>query len=184
MAQDRYAGLGDWYDASASESAESSRDALTALLGPGEGWCLDLGCGTGLYMGIIESTGRLPIGVDRSAEQLRIASSRSSRLVQGDAARLPFANSAFSTVAAVWVTTDVDALESTLSEVARVLASGGRLVMYGVHPCFNGPFVENLADGSRTVHPGYRGVGSALERTLVGGGRNPKSAWYVASSVS
>ena len=39
-------------------AAELSRDALVDLLGPGDGLCLDLGCGTGLYGTIIESTGR------------------------------------------------------------------------------------------------------------------------------
>jgi SAM-dependent methyltransferase len=45
-------------------------------VGPGDGDCLDLGCGTGRYLAAIESTGRTVVGVDRSADQLRLARSR------------------------------------------------------------------------------------------------------------
>jgi SAM-dependent methyltransferase len=45
---------------------------IDELLGPGGGLCLDLGCGGGLYFAVLASTGRTVVGLDRSADQLRI----------------------------------------------------------------------------------------------------------------
>ena len=46
----RYDGHADWYDESATGSAELGRDSILELLGDaGDGPCLDLGCGTGVY---------------------------------------------------------------------------------------------------------------------------------------
>jgi hypothetical protein len=32
-------------------------------------------------------------------------------------------------------------------------------MFYGVHPCFNGPCIENRPDGALVVHPTYRTAG-------------------------
>lgn len=37
-----------------------------------------------------------------------------------------------------------------------MLRPGGRLLLFGIHPCFNGPSVENREDGARIIHPSYR----------------------------
>lgn len=152
----RYDGLGDWYDGFAAQSAASGSEAIAGLLGGGNGVCLDVGCGTGLYFDVIRSTGRLPIGVDLSRDQLRRAFKRGGRLAQADAAALPFRSGAVETVTALWVSTDIDDFAAAVREAARCLMTGGTLLVYGVHPCFNGPLVESLDDGSRLIHPGYR----------------------------
>jgi len=154
----RYDGLADWYEETARPSAEFSRDALVDLLGHTGGLCLDLGCGTGLYGDILRKAGRIVIGVDISRDQLRLAAEREP-VAAGDAARLPFRDCAFDDVAAIWVHGDFDDLPGVLAEVARVLRPGGRLVLFGVHPCFNGPCVENRDEGARLVHPNYRESG-------------------------
>src|SRR5262249_44187051 len=120
---------------------------------------LDLGCGTGQYFDAIRGTGRTPIGLDVSADQLRLATGRDRALVRADAAALPFADNVFATVTIMWVSTDVDDFGAVLREVARVLCPGGLLVFYGVPPCFNGPCVELREDGGRIVHPTYRIAG-------------------------
>jgi SAM-dependent methyltransferase len=155
----RYDGLAEWYDSFNGPAAESNRAELARLLGPGDGWCLDLGCGTGLYFDVVRATGRTVVGLDRSADQLGVAAGRSGALVHGDAARLPFADGVFSTVLALWISTDVDDFAAVLREAARVLRPGGLLIVYGVHPCLNGPCVENRPDGARIVHPTYRVAG-------------------------
>jgi len=91
----RYDGLAEWYDSFNGPAAESNRAELARLLGPGDGWCLDLGCGTGLYFDVVRATGRTVVGLDRSADQLGVATGRSGALVHGDAARLPFADGVF-----------------------------------------------------------------------------------------
>jgi ubiquinone/menaquinone biosynthesis C-methylase UbiE len=156
MSAVRYDGLADWYDAYNAPAAAANEAHIADLLGPGDGWCLDLGCGTGLYAAALSRTGRTVVGLDRSADQLRVAAQRGRRLMQADAAALPFPAATFSAVAALWVSTDVDDFAIVLREAARVLRPDGVLLFYGVHPCFNGPHVEPRHDDSRVVHPTYR----------------------------
>lgn len=155
----RYDGLADWYDSYNGPAAENNRMELLRLLGPGDGLCLDLGCGTGHYFDVIRTSGRTVVGLDRSGDQLRLARGREGRLVHADAAALPFADGVFPTVAALWVSTDVDDFAAVLGEAARVLKPGGFLVFYGVHPCFNGPHIQPRDDGAVIVHPTYRAAG-------------------------
>jgi len=157
--QSRYDGHAEWYDAWNKPHADQNAPDPRALLGPGEGPCLDLGCGSGHYFDAIAATGRIPVGLDRSAGQLRIAASRSRRIVQGDGAALPFADGTFPTVATIYISTDVDDFAAVLAEAARVLAPGGLLAFYGAHPCFNGPHIEWLDDGGVRAHPTYRRTG-------------------------
>jgi SAM-dependent methyltransferase len=175
-AKARYDGHADWYDDFFGWRAAENFSELTELLGRGDGYCLDLGCGTGLYLNAIAATGRTVVGLDRSADQLRIARGRlplrgqrpvpqknastmGSGLVQGDGAALPFADATFETVAAIWISTDVDDFGAVLAEAVRVLRPGGLLVFYGAHPCFNGPHSELLDDGAVVVHASYRNAG-------------------------
>jgi ubiquinone/menaquinone biosynthesis C-methylase UbiE len=97
----RYDGLADWYDEYNGPAAEHHGAELLHLLGPGTGPCLDLGCGTGHYFAAIRASGRTPVGLDRSADQLRLARGRDPHVIQADAAALPFAAGAFPTVTAL-----------------------------------------------------------------------------------
>jgi SAM-dependent methyltransferase len=98
------------------------------------------------------------VGIDVSADQLGFARVRSERcnLVRADAARLPFADRAFDAVVMAFVHTDLDDLDATLAEAARVLARGGRLVHLGIHPCFIGPFARHRPGEPPVLLPGYR----------------------------
>jgi SAM-dependent methyltransferase len=155
----RYDGLADWYDDWNAPHAARNAAEVVDLLGPGEGLCLDLGCGTGQYFGALAATGRTVVGLDRSADQLRIARGRSRHLVQADAATLPFADATFAAVATLWISTDVDDFTAVLAEADRVLAPGGLVAFYGVHPCFNGPHTQWMDDGGILAHPNYRYAG-------------------------
>jgi SAM-dependent methyltransferase len=155
----RYDGHADWYDSWNQPHAEHNAAAIQDLLGPGEGPCLDLGCGAGHYFDTLAATGRTVVGLDYSADQLRFAARRSRRVVRADAAALPFADRTFPAVAAMWISTDVDDVAPVLAEAARVLTPGGVFVFYGAHPCFNGPHVEWLEDGGVRAHPTYRQAG-------------------------
>jgi ubiquinone/menaquinone biosynthesis C-methylase UbiE len=155
----RYDGHADWYDGWNQPNAERNAPYVRDVLGQGTGLCLDLGCGSGHYVDALSATGRTVIGLDRSADQLRIARGRCDRLVQSDAAALPFADGTFSAVAAMWISTDVDDFTAVLAEAARVLAPGGLLLYFGAHPCFNGPHVEWMDDGGVLAHDTYRQPG-------------------------
>jgi ubiquinone/menaquinone biosynthesis C-methylase UbiE len=102
LTRSRYDGYAEWYDGWNQPHAEHNAPAVLDLLGPGEGLCLDLGCGCGHYFDALASTGRTVIGLDRSADQLRIARDRCRRIVQGDGAALPFANGTFPAVLTLW----------------------------------------------------------------------------------
>ena len=159
LTRPRYDGYADWYDSWNKQHAERNAPDVRELLGPGDGLCLDLGCGGGLYFDVLAATGRTVVGLDRSADQLRIARGRSPQIVQGDAAALPFADGTFRAVATLWISTDVDDFAAVLAEASRVLAPGGRLIFYGAHPCFNGPHTQLLDDGGILAHPTYRLAG-------------------------
>ena len=112
-------------------------------------------CGTGLHFEALRASGRALTGIDISADQLRIASTRHGRLVRADAARLPFAAGAFDGVSATYLHTDVDDIAPIFAEVARVLRPGGGFVYLGTHPCFIGHFADRRDDGRRVIDDGY-----------------------------
>src|SRR6476646_6938623 len=94
----RYDGLADWYDARYVAGAEPHQPGLLELLGPGSGPCLDIGCGTGRNFETIRASGRSVVGLDFSADQLRLARTRTDGpLMVADAAVLPFADASFDT---------------------------------------------------------------------------------------
>lgn len=88
------------------------------------GRVLDLGCGEGRF---------LPqggIGLDIDLERLRVARGRSPLVVRADARAIPFADASFDTVYAHRMLNDTGDVERVLREVARVLRSDGRLLVF------------------------------------------------------
>jgi SAM-dependent methyltransferase len=152
----RYDGHAEWYEQWNKPKAERNAAEIEELLGPGwpgpELRRRAVLRGPGLDRADV-------VGVDRSADQLRIARGRSRQVVQGDAAALPFADCTFSAVALLWVSTDVDDFMAVLAEAMRVLEPAGLIVFYGAHPCFNGPHAQWLDDGGVLAHPTYRQAG-------------------------
>ena len=176
MAPARYDGMADWYDETVAAYSATATPLLLRLVGTGPGTCLDVGCGTGAHLAALAGAGWSVVGVDASADQLRVARHRSGSLgralVQGDAAELPFADAALDLVVSAFTHTDVDNFAALAAETRRVLRPDGRFVYVGLHPCFTGPLAEQpRADGARVVHPGYRTAGwrSGGPGTVVGG---------------
>ncbi len=172
----RYDEFADWYDRYIREDKAGitrlAGDTLAELLGPGPGRCLDLCCGGGIHMPVLLGAGWAVVGVDESAEQLRIARDRLGdrvELVKADANALPFPDCSFDAIAAAFVHSDVGEFELVLAEAARVLRPGKRLVHIGTHPCFVAPSIE-LVEGGRVVHPGYRREGWSRDGPGIGAG--------------
>lgn len=151
----RYDGIAEWYDEQVRD-APHRRQVLRGYLQRGHGTCLDLGCGTGRDLPVVEEFGWTAVGLELSGGLLRLARRYSGHLVRADAEHLPFASDTFPMVVSCWTSTDVDRFDVMLTEVARVLRANGSFLFYGAHPCFNGPHVQNRPDGSRIVHPTYR----------------------------
>jgi ubiquinone/menaquinone biosynthesis C-methylase UbiE len=129
MAPARYDGMADWYDETVAAYSATATPLLLRLVGTGPGTCLDVGCGTGAHLAALAGAGWSVVGVDASADQLRVARHRSGSLgralVQGDAAELPFADAALDLVVSEFTHTDVDSFAALAAETRRA-ATGGR----------------------------------------------------------
>ncbi|MFF4348993.1 class I SAM-dependent methyltransferase [Streptomyces sp. NPDC001530] len=144
----------DWYNdfmspTTGGEYIQRVHATLQDLLGPGEGTCLDVCCGTGAHAPALAGTGWTPVGVDLSGGQL-LHAIRRLPVVVGDATALPFGDGSVPAVVCVLAHTDVPDYAAVLREVARVLRPGGRFVHLGVHPCFIGAFAD-WSEGPRVL---------------------------------
>lgn len=161
MTRAKYDGLADEYEAFADDHSPyyvRADEALRRMLGRGTGRCLDLGCGGGRYMPSIGDLGWTAVGVDESADQLRVARERdpAAELVQCDATDLPFPDSTFDAAISMFTHTDFIDFSDALRETLRVLKSGAQFVYIGNHPCFVGPTAEHVDTGLPKLHAGYR----------------------------
>jgi SAM-dependent methyltransferase len=164
-----YDGLADWYDGYVAPQREHVEPVLRDLLGRGRGRCLDIGCGGGAYVHALVDLGWDVIGIDVSADQLRVAQERAGDLaedfVQADATDLPFEDESFDAAVALGVSTDVEPWEQVVLEAARVLRSGSPFVHVGVHPCLVGPHSLYQEEGdTRVVGSGYRDRSRQFDR--------------------
>jgi SAM-dependent methyltransferase len=163
VATARYDGHADWYDATFGFLGTDAGfgGLLGRLLGPATGdtrLCLDIGCGTGLHVAAVHALGYTVVGVDVSADQLRIAASRNPRLVRADAGRLPLRDASVPAVVMTFVHTDVDDFAAVIAEAARVLRPGGQLLYLGIHPAYVGAFLDRTTESDIhkvTVTAGY-----------------------------
>ncbi|MBT0768160.1 class I SAM-dependent methyltransferase [Kineosporia sp. J2-2] len=99
------------------------------------GVALDAACGTGRFAETLTRRGHRVIGVDGSADMLRVARSRvpSARFALGDLRRLPVADMSVDLVVCALALSHVASLEPVMAEFARVLTPGGHLVISDVH---------------------------------------------------
>jgi SAM-dependent methyltransferase len=154
-----YDEIADWYEeeflprTSADDPLGIDR-SLRDLLGPGEGRCLEIGCGTGVHAATVRALGWTPIGVDVSAGMLRHAQGRLA-CARADAQWLPLRDGAVDAAIAVMVHTDMPGYPAVLREAARVVRPGGAFVHVGVHPCFCGGFADRSDPDAVVIRPGY-----------------------------
>ncbi|MEB8341883.1 class I SAM-dependent methyltransferase [Streptomyces endophyticus] len=109
--------------------AQAAADAVLGLVPENAHTLLDLACGTGLVTRRMTRPGLHPIGVDRASGMLRAAAPRlSGAALQADARQLPFVDSTFDAVTAVWLLHLLDDAAPVIAEAARVLRPGGVFV--------------------------------------------------------
>jgi ubiquinone/menaquinone biosynthesis C-methylase UbiE len=103
---------------------------------------LDLGCGWGRHLRLLEEAGHSVIGLDLSLALLRRAADPTdgvgtSPVVAGNMLRLPFRDEAFDVVVnlatSLGLLLDDRDAAGALAEARRVLAPGGRLLLEGMH---------------------------------------------------
>jgi SAM-dependent methyltransferase len=119
-----------WADLAESHNQPLFEAVLDAAgVGPGTR-LLDVGCGTGLTLVLAAGRGAIPSGLDVSPGLLCIARERlpDADLRDGDMESLPFADASFDAVAGVNAFQFAGDPRRALSEAARVLRPGGRVV--------------------------------------------------------
>lgn len=96
---------------------------------------LDVACGTGDFSELADAIGARSIGLDYAAGMLKRAAERQdgAPFVRGDASSLPFSDGSFDAVTCGFALRNFVDIEPVLQEMARVLRSGGRLVLLEVY---------------------------------------------------
>jgi demethylmenaquinone methyltransferase / 2-methoxy-6-polyprenyl-1,4-benzoquinol methylase len=107
------------------------RRAVRELRLPGGALVLDLACGTGDLCRELDGSGYRAIGVDFSHGMLMSARTRAP-LLEADVLRLPFADAAADGATSGFALRNVASLEAFLTEVARVVRTGGRVALLDV----------------------------------------------------
>lgn len=97
---------------------------------------LDLACGAGRHQGPLADVGLRPVGLDLSADLLKLAAGRPGapgRLLRGDMRQLPFGDESFGAVASFFTSfgyfATVEEDVRVLEEVRRVLTPGGGVLL-------------------------------------------------------
>ena len=118
---------------------------------------LDLGCGEGTRLGLIERNGKSLTGIDTSSSALKKAKAKlpEVKFIPGNIEKLPFDNESFDLVYSAFVFEHLDEPEQVLKEAVRVFKKGGNLLIvapnYGApnraSPPYNGNRIKKLIKG-------------------------------------
>ncbi len=166
------------YFGDADDWAIEELEALGGLVSP----VLDVGCGPGRHLIPLQDQ-RMVVGLDTSRSVLRVCRERGGRnLVLGRSTRLPFKRARFGSVLmmsnGLGLSGGLRATLAALSDIRRVLSSGGRLVAHtsdptdpetGIHDDYRFRNIEQGRDsGLVRVRMVYReAVGSWFELMLM-----------------
>ena len=104
---------------------------------PGAGMAtLEVGCGEGRVTRDLVKRGHRVTAVDATADLLKLAyeADRSADYLRCDAAALPFADKSFDLVVFYNSLMDIDDMEGSVHEAARVLTVGGKMCACVTHP--------------------------------------------------
>ena len=126
---------------------------------------LDIGTGEGQLARHLAGGSTQVVGIDASQSQLSAALQKGGgpAYSMADATKLPFPDRAFDAVLVCLVLEHVLALDAAVSEMARVLVDGGRLLLMLNHPLFQTPGSGWIDD--RLLGEQYWRVGPYLSET-------------------
>ena len=144
--------VASWYDGTVGirgspHHRKAAVPTVMRLAAPKSGeLVVDVGCGQGVMAHHVSKAGARYLGVDASAAMIRFAKERrqgEGQFEVGDARDLVGTTSlqASSVNVALFVLSiqDMDPLSDVISSTARVLAPGGRVVIFMIHPAFRAP---------------------------------------------
>jgi len=123
--------LGDAGDATRRDVLDAP---MVAAL-PDAGHALDIGCGEGRFCRMMQAAGLTTVGLDPTVALLDTARVRDpdGAYVRGDAAYLPFPDDHFDVVVFYLSLIDIPDMPAAITEAARVLRPGGRLLIANLH---------------------------------------------------
>lgn len=116
---------------------------------------LDLGCGEGRFARMLTRRGADAVGLDPIDALILAGSERQpgGRFVRANAERLPFAPGSFDIIVSYLSMIDIRDFRAAISESARVLRPGGRLVVANLgFVTASGGWIRDEA-GNRLYHP-------------------------------
>lgn len=134
--------------------------AFFELVPPPRGRTLEVGCGEGRVTRDLVARGHDVVAVDATASLIRLAkdADENSEYLRCDAAALPFAGESFDLVVFYNSLMDIDDMEGSVQEAARVLRPGGALCACVTHPIADaGRFESTDANAPYTIEGSYLG---------------------------
>ncbi len=155
-----------WYDETVEQKGSYQQDLilpnLLRLMDIKKGEkVLDLACGQGLFSREFHKAGASVVGADISKELVEIAKKKSPRDITYEVApadSLPFlTNESVDSAVIVLALQNIENMNGSLGECARVLKSSGRLYLVLNHPCFRIP-KESSWDFDEKANVQYRRV--------------------------
>jgi len=134
------AGYDEWadsYDAPGNDTVALEEPVVRRLLDElPQGPVLDAACGTGRHTAYLLDAGREPIGVDASEAMLARAREKlpGADLRRGELTALPLPDASVAGAVCALALSHLPELGPAMSELARVLRPGGRVVISNLHP--------------------------------------------------
>ena len=90
---------------------------------------LDIGAGTGAISRALQQRGAIPVGLDAAPDMVDLMKARGIDAVVGDLLALPFPDNRFDGAVAAFSLSHVDRPDKALTEAARVVRPGGRIII-------------------------------------------------------
>ena len=139
------------------------------------GVALDVACGTGRYAEVLAEAGYLVTGVDTSPDMLDIARHKvpQASFQLADARKLPVQDRSVDLLTCALALTHLPELTAVITEFARVLRPGGRLVTSDIHwqsLYFGGIALAAGEDGAEARMPASRFRPSAYVAAAISAG--------------
>jgi len=140
MKADPYKKFAKLYDIFIGPLTSDLRAIGMKMFPPREGMAvLDVGCGTGIHLGLYQKAGCNVYGIDQSPSMLQVARNRlgeSTNLYMGDASNMPYPDKEFDLIIFSTVLHEMPRAvrSAVINEAKRTLKEDGRILSIDFHP--------------------------------------------------